>query len=684
MASLSVSNLAILNKFQKEGITVNEAKRLAKKIDIEVLDKLITHAKIMYFDTQSPVLEDTIYDVLIDILATRDPKNKNLNEVGVSKVKDSVKLPYFLGSMDKVKPDTDGVIKWRNKQLKKPFNKEFNYSLGAKLDGTSALIHNGIIGKDNLRRTKMYTRGSGTHGKDITVLLAHLVDEKVINNLHSNFNKYYKDDNYAEEQDIAIRGEIIMTNPNLEKFNKENGESIDKARNLTNGLVTRKTMDKKSQATVKLTDFMAYEIVYPRMTKESQYKLLTKLGFKIAENELVDDIDNEILSDKLISYKEKLDYDIDGIIIETNRLNPINTSGNPDYAIAFKMTLSDEIVEVKVKDVLWEASKHGILKPRVVYDKIFLSGAYLQHATAFNAKYIKENNVGKGTIIKICRSGDVIPFIKEVVKPTKALLPDIEYTWTESNVDIVVSNKKENKEVNINIMINFFAKLSIENISKGIITKLYNCGYKSIVSVLEASIDDFLELEGFKSKLATKIYDNIQNGIKNVRPEIIMAASNEFGHGFGERKLKAILDVYPTIYEMEKEPYEIVEMVEEIAGFNTKTATKFAENLPRFQEFMKEHSMISILEASDSPVMPKSSTNSKLNGLTIVMTGFRDKDIKSAIESQGGKVVDAISKNTNILITKEENSTSTKVTKAEKLGVKVIDKDTFVGEYLEN
>lgn len=679
MESLSLSNLAILNKLRKEGITINEAKKIAKKIDISSLDKIISYAKVMYFDTQNPVLEDSIYDVLIDVLTVRDPNNKNLKEVGISSSsQETVNLPYFLGSMDKKKPDTDGIEKWKEKQSKKNKDNAINYSLSAKLDGTSALLFNSKV-KDEIRSNKLYTRGSGSKGKDITRLLSFLIEDDIVINLHSNFNKLYKNPNYKITDNIAIRGEIIMTNPNLEKFNLENDENIDKARNLTNGLVTRKTMDKKAQATAELTDFMAYEIVYPRMKKEEQYKILNKLGFKLAKNEIIDDISNEILSDKLLSYKSSLDYDIDGIIIETNTLNPINKSGNPEYAVAFKMTLSDDIVEVEVKDVLWEASKYGIIKPRVVFEKVFLSGAYLQHATAFNAKYIKDNKVGKGTIIKICRSGDVIPFIMDVIKPTTALLPDVEYLWSESKVDIILVNKEESKEVNINIMINFFSKLNIENISKGIITKLYENGYKTILSILEAKVEDFLKLEGFKSKLATKLYNNIQNGIKNVNPEIIMAASNEFGLGLGERKMKAILDVYPNMYEMVKDPYEIIEMVEEIDGFNTKTAKKFADNLPRFQEFMKQHPMITINTNTEKEII---NTDSKVSGLNIVMTGFRDKDMKNQIESNGGKVVDAISKNTNILITKEADSSSTKVTKAMKLGIKVIDKNMFIEEYL--
>ena len=86
----------------------------------------------MYFDTQNPVLEDSIYDVLIDILTVRDPNNKNLKEVGISSSsQETVNLPYFLGSMDKKKPDTDGIEKWKEKQSKKNKDNAINYSLSA-------------------------------------------------------------------------------------------------------------------------------------------------------------------------------------------------------------------------------------------------------------------------------------------------------------------------------------------------------------------------------------------------------------------------------------------------------------------------------------------------------------------------------------------------------------------------
>lgn len=70
---------------------------------------------------------------------------------------------------------------------------------------------------------------------------------------------------------------------------------------------------------------------------------------------------------------------------------------------------SDNIIEVGVVDVLWNPSRHGLLKPIVKYDKVKLCGAYLEQATAHNARFIVENNIGPGSVIKITRSGDVIP-----------------------------------------------------------------------------------------------------------------------------------------------------------------------------------------------------------------------------------------------------------------------------------
>ena len=106
------------------------------------------------------------------------------------------------------------------------------------------------------------------------------------------------------------------------------------------------------------------------------------------------------------------------MIVSDDNLYPINTSGNPKHSIAFKMVLDDQIAESIVTDVIWTPSKDGYLKPTVIVDPVEIGGTIIERATAHNAKFIIENKIGPNTVIKLVRSGDVIPYIQKIVKST--------------------------------------------------------------------------------------------------------------------------------------------------------------------------------------------------------------------------------------------------------------------------
>ena len=133
-----------------------------------------------------------------------------------------------------------------------------------------------------------------------------------------------------------------------------------------------------------------------------------------------------------------------GVICCNDEIYP-RKRGNPEHAFAFKMVLSDQIAEVKVTDVIWTPSKDGFLKPRVQVEPVILGGVTIEYATGFNAKYIVDNNIGVGAVIKLVRSGDVIPHILAVIRPaSEPLMPTQDYTWNDTRVDVILLNKTEN------------------------------------------------------------------------------------------------------------------------------------------------------------------------------------------------------------------------------------------------
>ena len=649
---------------------------LGSKLTIKELGEIIKIANDKYYLNNNPIFSDEVYDILKELLSERDPNNELLKTVGSVMKGQKVKLPYWMGSMDKIKPDSNSVAKWQKKYPDGP------YVISDKLDGSSGLIYYTRKNSSSEWNVRMFTRGSHDFGRDITHLIEPLMGKNFLvppKKLVMGIEKEMGVSHGETINTIAIRGEIIMTTKNFEKYKETKKDS----RSLVNGLVCRKNWDKDDLKVLKDTDFVVFEIVDPRMLKIKQFKFLEESGYKVPEYKLVKSISNEELSKILNKRREASKYGIDGIIIEDNNINQIPKSKTPDYAFAFKMLLGENIAEVKVLSISWNPSKHGVLVPTVHYEPVVMNGVTMKNATGFNAKYIVDNVIGPGAIIKITRSGDVIPHILETVKPAKEpSLPNASYSWNSTGVDIILDNMDEDSDVGLKRMINFFTKMEVGNLKEGMLLKFVNsnCELNNIKEILEADVEKFKCVEGVKDKMAQKIYDNIRSALINPKPEVVMAASNIFGNGFGTRRIKPIIEKIDIMDESISKK-DMIEEIMNIEGFQVKTATKFVENLDKFRKFIKEHHMIPFdlgFGINKMDYVNEDMVDLKLNGEIIVMTGFRDKNLSAMIKDLGGEVGDNINKKTTIVLAKDISSGSGKIAKAQKLGIKVMTPEEFI------
>ena len=222
-------------------------------------------------------------------------------------------------------------------------------------------------------------------------------------------------------------------------------------------------------------------------------------------------------------------------------------------------------------------------------------------------------------------------------------------------------------------MVKFFVDMGIENLSRGLINKFWEAGFTTIAHYLKASTDDFLKLPGVQQKLAEKLEDNIQSHIKDVLITRVMAASNVFSHGIGERILEPLFLAKPDVF-LHPDRYNhesIIKNIEGMDGVQWKTADKIAQGVPKFHKFMADHPEITVVLPS------KKSSKLPLTDQVICITGFRDKDLQSLIEDLGGDVSSSVSKRTTILIAKDAESTSGKTQQARDLGVKIMTKSQF-------
>jgi len=625
-------------------------------LSIEDLEKLIIFANDKYRNTDTSVMSDELYDICVDFLKLKNPKSKVLKVIGGKvKSKDKVKLDYWLGSMDKIKPsDTRLFEKWLN-EYKGP------YYVSNKLDGISAMI----IYREN-GDTNLYTRGTADEGLDITPLL------KYIKNIPSwSLVNKYKTKSKKSGILLACRGELLMSK---DIFKNNWSEILKNGRNGVSGLVNSKTINPKLASD---TDFVLYEVIDPFLKFSDQMKILKDLKFNVVKYEEVPKISFEILSNLLLKRKKESEYEIDGLIITNNEENKRNIKSNPEYAFAFKDILDDQKAETKVISIEWNISKDGYIKPTLIVEPVTIGGVEISRTTGNNAKFVVENKLGKGSHIEIIRSGDVIPKVNKVLKPSKTVeMPEGEWHWNESNVDIICDSL-DNKDVLIKNIYYFFSSLDTKGLGEKIVEKFVNKGYDSILKIIKLSVPEILLVEGFKEKSAQNIVDSIKKSLMEVSLSKIMSASNKLGHGIGEERIKLVLDKFPNLLDdadkWSKE--EFINNLKLINGWEEKTSSLFVSNYKEFKKFY--NSIKPYITIKKQQV--KQVSKNKYTDKTVVMSGFRDSELQQKLEDSGAKISNSVSKNTDYLIVKDQNTideNTGKVQKAHELGVKIITKDT--------
>jgi NAD-dependent DNA ligase len=632
--------------------------KVANELTVDELVKLMTKLSDAYYNTDTSLVDDKTYDILFDILKEKDPDNDFIKIAGtkVKATRRKVNLPYPMGSLDKIKPNEGYLEPWLKKN-KGP------YIVSDKLDGVSAQIYRTPKGK-----LEMYTRGEGTYegniGEDITHLLEYINAGEVEN----------------IPKDGSIRGELIMSRENFDKIK----DKYKNSRNTVSGVVNSKVFDKNI---AKMIDFVSYSILNPHYKQDEQMKELKKWKINVVTYKIYKELTEKILEDYLKDRRKNSEYDVDGIVVVDSSKSHELKTGNPTYAFAFKMILDDQYTIATVKEVVWEVSMDSIFKPVVEIKPVNLVGTTVSRATAHNAKFVDDNKLGKGAEIKIIRSGDVIPYIMEVVKPAKkADMPDVPYIWGDSEVDIFVDYSKKipqeiKDQVTMKLLTYFFRTIGVKYLSEGIMTKLVDAGYKSVSEILGADKEELTEIDGLGTKIIEKIYKEIDDKMKEVELHVFMSATHAFGRGVGERKLREILRKYPNIIHEKVSKKELTEKILQVEGFSDIMTSKFVDNLEEFKNFCdkinKVYNISHIIKKKEEKVI-----GNKLKDQIIVFTGVRDKELERNIEDNGGKVTTSVSKNTTILIhADDDDKNSSKYKKAVLFEIKTMTITEFKKKY---
>lgn len=637
-------------------LSEKDLERYANTTSLQLLANIKLYLDDKYYNSgEDTGISDWKYDILVDQMKKRGykvPVGAKLREG-----ENRVQLPFWMGSMNKFKPgDEKDIERWLERNPAK------RYIVEDKLDGVSCLI----VSKGG--KIKMYTRGDGYIGADISHLVPYIP-------------------RIPRKKDYIVRGELIM---DVIEFGDLYSETYANPRNAVAGLIGAKT----ARAGIEGIEFIAYELITDKPNKSDaystaklsqspseQFQYLETLGFNVVQYSFLDndEIDVTNLSALLLERKNS-HYEIDGLIVQPDLSYIRNTSGNPDYAFAFKMTTEGDIAVTEVVEVEWNISKRGILKPRVKLQPVKLGGVIITYATGFNGKFIESNNIGPGALVKITRSGDVIPFIVGVEEPADAPeMPTIPYTWNDTRVEIYATEAGSIKCVKM--LSSFFSTMGIKHVSEATVNKLYNNGYDNLLKILEADVEDFERIDTFGKKLAERTYNNIHNGLQNISLPKLLGAFNVFGYGIGPKRVESLFNGiggdYFTLYISLPED-KFLEKVLSIDGFGDKTGKLVVKNTPvalAFYNMIKPFATFASANKTES---------NNLEGKQFVVTGFRDKALEETITSRGGKMTSAVSKKTDGLIVADKSGKATgKRQKAESLGIPVYTKEEFISEFLD-
>jgi len=651
--------------FDFEAINSDPQSFIKKNNKKNIIALLIAADEAFFNGTQS-FLKDDIYDIIKDYIRKKYPKDPYLKRIGAD-VDNKVALPYYMGSQNKIKDSEEEITKYK-KQYKGP------YIISDKLDGVSCLIvyKRTVVAKDkNMFDIKLYTRGNGTYGQDVSHLLTYINGFPDISNITGDY--------------LAIRGELIISKDNWEKL-KTQGENGANPRNTVSGAINSKTLNKKILNAI---DLVCYTLISPVDPKiKNGLEVIKKMNFFVVNHKIVSDINLDILSENLQKARNN-DYIIDGIVIaDIGKHYDIEKGKNPTHSFAFKSIHTLEQVEVIVKEVEWNISKDKYMKPIVKFDEIILDDVKIKQATGFNAGFIEKNVIGPGSRIIIIRSGNVIPHINSVLskaaneKPSMPGTEGVNYKWNDTHVDIImIDDGNKNSKYDIKNIIYFMKTVDIDYMGPGNIEKIYNAGYDTINKIINIKKDELLRIEGFKDKSAENIIGALKK-IKDVDCNVLMDASNIMGRGFGSKKIKSITDVYPEIINNTKTGRNKalklkVDELTKINGIAKISAELFIENLPKYYEFYDSLGFKCNKGVVANIVPENIKINNNLKDKTFIFSGFRNKEYEKIIVDNGGKVTTAISKNTSYLVVKDKSENTGKIIKARELGITILNIDDF-------
>ncbi len=490
------------------------------------------------------------------------------------------------------------------------------------------------------------------------------------------------------KDEIIIDGEIICTYKNFKAFQ----DQYKNPRNFASGSI--RLLDSKECYNRNLT-FVAWDCIkgIEKDTLGAKLKELIKLGFTVVPFYENANNPNQII-DFLKDLAQIASYPIDGLVFKYNNIEEYENAGKTDHhfkgGLAYKFY--DETVTSYLRDVEWTMGRTGILTPVAVFDPIEIEGTIVSRASLHNISIMKQT-LGTpylGQEVRVCKMNQIIPQIVKAQPPETNMNP--EFFEIPKYCPYCGDPNKIKKEYNteflyctnpncdcqfINQLDHFCGKkgLDIKGLSKATLQKLNSWGWVITLDeifTLHAYRLDWFKKPGFGVASVNKILSAIESAKVCSFDKYLCALGIPL---IGKVASKALANEFKDYKTFRKAIDERDDRLYQIDGIGEV----MLDNLFKF-DYTEADTIFDkyIIEEAAVP----SSNGNELEGKVFVITGkvklYKNRDeLKSFIESKGGKVTGSVTKNTNYLINNDADSTSAKNLSAKKLNIPIITEEQF-------
>jgi DNA ligase (NAD+) len=648
------------------------------KEKIEHLRTQIHHHDYLYYNLDKPTISDAAYDKLFRELQELEAAHPNLitpdsptQRVGGAPLKsfETVTHKKPLLSLDNAMSEEE--LEEFDKRVREGLEKEsVEYVCELKMDGLAVAL----IYKDGKFQVGS-TRGDGIHGEDITQNLKTIKSIPLV---------------LKEAVDIEVRGEVYLPYADFVKLNEER-EETDEAkfanpRNAAAGSLRQ--LDPKITANRPLDVFIYFaEIDQELKTHLARLEYAKSLGFKINPNIKLCYGLAEVK--KYIKHwdagREKLDYEIDGIVVKVNDIAAQQklgfTARAPRWAIAFKYPPMQ--AETIVEDIKVQVGRTGAITPVAYLKPIHLAGVMVKRATLHNEDEIKRKGIEVGDHVIVQRAGEVIPEVVKVskhsaqAKPFK--MPKVcpvcgeELYRPEGEAITRCINARCPAQVKERIR-HYCTRtaMDIEHVGPALVEQLVdNKLVKDVADLYSLDKADLQKLERFAEKSAQNVIDSIQSSKDRPHDRLLYALGIRM---VGRTVAVLIAQHYDSLEEL----FDVkAEQLQKIHGIGPKVA----ESVEHFFAQKDNHKLIERLKQAGVKVRGERAKGPQpLKGLTFVFTGGMETmmrpDAEELVRQLGGHPSSSVSKQTDYVVAGTDPGS--KYDKAKKLGVKIITEQEFV------